>query len=328
MTLTLSMHTNNPKGIIKYQMKQKMKFFQISVLLFVFIQSLTFAQNNEIKTISIKGVITDFNGGIPYVSVGIEGKNIGTLTDSIGNYEIKITNQNLNDTLTFLCFGYETKKILIKTIKNNICNVILEKNKKIVELSEVVIIKKSPKRKKIILGKTNKTEEFGTTWGKREKGSEIARLIKVKNNTKFYLNTTNIYLSILKGKEIDLIVTIYEQDSLTMLPGKAIKREIVKLKLENIQVEEEFGNHINGWLKTDFSKYKLSFDKPFFVAYQSTRNILNFKQEIYYDTGASKSGCYIRTSNFHDWEKSNGFGYVINCEGSYIKKEKIGNLNL
>ena len=60
------------------------------------------AQNN-----SIKGTVSDNIGTMPGVNVIIKGTNIGTLTDSDGNFQITA---KTNDTLMFSYLGYISDK--------------------------------------------------------------------------------------------------------------------------------------------------------------------------------------------------------------------------
>ena len=85
------------------------------------------AQNN-----SIKGTVSDNIGTMPGVNVIIKGTNIGTLTDSDGNFQITA---KTNDTLMFSYLGYKSQEVPINN--RNTINIKLREDT--TTLSEVVV---------------------------------------------------------------------------------------------------------------------------------------------------------------------------------------------
>lgn len=54
---------------------------------------------------------------VSYVSIGIEGKNVGTMSDAEGNFVLPVTDAAGNaDTLLFSCVGYASRKIPVSEI--------------------------------------------------------------------------------------------------------------------------------------------------------------------------------------------------------------------
>ena len=54
---------------------------------------------------------------VPYVSIGIEGKNVGTMSDAEGNFVLPVADAAGNaDTLLFSCVGYAPRKIPVSEI--------------------------------------------------------------------------------------------------------------------------------------------------------------------------------------------------------------------
>ena len=85
------------------------KIFLIGCLL----QSIvSFAQEIEFK-----GVIMDsFNTPIPYVNIGILHKSIGTVSNDLGEFSLKLHESMKSDTIRISCFGFESKKIIVENI--------------------------------------------------------------------------------------------------------------------------------------------------------------------------------------------------------------------
>ena len=92
-----------------------MKAAYLSILLFLVSVLGVSAQNSSVV---LKGRVVDSSDGYPLigVSVIVEGKTGGAITDLDGNYEIKVPNQQCN--VTFSYVGYEDKVILYN-LKND-----------------------------------------------------------------------------------------------------------------------------------------------------------------------------------------------------------------
>ena len=86
-----------------------MKSFYLAIFLFLSSLLSASAQNSSIV---LKGKVVDSDDGYPLigVSVIVEGKTGGAITDLDGNYEIKVPKQQCN--VTFSYVGYEDKVIL------------------------------------------------------------------------------------------------------------------------------------------------------------------------------------------------------------------------
>lgn len=61
------------------------------------------------------GQLTDLESGLPiqYANIGIPGKNVGTVSNNMGLFEMELSDDFDNDTLCISCIGYESKKYLI-----------------------------------------------------------------------------------------------------------------------------------------------------------------------------------------------------------------------
>ena len=57
----------------------------------------------------VEGVVQDLNGKpIPYATIGIPDKNVGTYSFESGFFSLKIPADYLQDSLMFSCIGFET----------------------------------------------------------------------------------------------------------------------------------------------------------------------------------------------------------------------------
>lgn len=109
----------------------------------ILIPALTFSQTtatiNKNSTIITGSVIEEISHmPLPYINIGINGKPLGTVSNSTGNYSLTIFIENLKDSLQLSSVGYAVKRILIADlIRQN--NVPIELKRKPMTLAEVVV---------------------------------------------------------------------------------------------------------------------------------------------------------------------------------------------
>lgn len=109
----------------------------------ILIPALTFSQTtatiNKNSTIITGSVIEEISHmPLPYINIGINGKPLGTVSNSTGNYSLTIFIENLKDSLQLSSVGYAVKRILIADlIRQN--NVPIELKRKQMTLAEVVV---------------------------------------------------------------------------------------------------------------------------------------------------------------------------------------------
>lgn len=91
--------------------------------------------NSTIQKVELKGKVTDEKGGgLPGVSIKLKGSNVGTMSDSNGNYALTLPDGS--GTLVFSFVGFATQEIAIGN-RTSIIVVLKEENS---ALSEVVVV--------------------------------------------------------------------------------------------------------------------------------------------------------------------------------------------
>jgi len=90
-------------------------------------------KEKKLADIIVKGKVSDPQGGLPGVSVKVEGSSAGVTTDGQGNYTIKAPEDG---TLVFSFIGFNTKRVPVN--KRSTINVVLEAESK--ALQEVVVV--------------------------------------------------------------------------------------------------------------------------------------------------------------------------------------------
>lgn len=104
------------------------------------IYSTTFCYGQDKKDITIQGVVIDnYKETVPYAAIGIPKKYIGTSSNEDGGFLLKLSKNNLIDSLEVSSIGYKTFKIQVQDyIRKKQDTILIEED--IVSLSEVIIL--------------------------------------------------------------------------------------------------------------------------------------------------------------------------------------------
>ena len=200
----------------------------------------TNCSNLDSKPITLAGKVVDEQGApIPYANIGVFEKNIGTLSDPDGTFEITLPVQIANDSLIFSMVGFETKKILIKNLSTMTSPLLLRLNAKATVLNEITVSAKKLHRKVARLGWMGGKDgvlPLDTVMG----GGAVALLVEAPQ-VPFYIEKLQVRLMYNSKDTLKLRFHVYEFDSANRQPGKdLLTREIILTE-----------NKKFGWLRFD-----------------------------------------------------------------------------
>jgi len=207
------------------------------------------------ETIVLHGKIIDEStgDGIPFSTIEIMGKGIGTVANSDAVFSIKLSKINLNDTLSFRSLGYINKKFLVNSLEPENKNQIQLKPK-VYQLKEVII------ETNIV---SNKTVRLGTYKKKTRAGYHMNRWMQIsifmENNKNYKGIIKNVSYYILKSgnPKTPFRVRIYKRDKEKNCPGEELLKESLIVKPQKKQ----------GWFSVDVSKYNILIpEEGYFVA--------------------------------------------------------------
>jgi len=209
-------------------------------LIFILLVNFSYSQNSIIK-----GIILDknTNDSLPYVSIGILNKGIGTVSKSNGSFSLDTKNIQETDTVKFSFLGYKPLIFNIKTLKkilNNNPNLKMEEN--IENLDEVIIISKKDWKEKTLGSETKSTSM--TMGFSSNLGSELGRKINITKKQTHILKF-NAHVALNTYESIKLRLNFYTIKN--GLPNE-------KINTENIYVD--FIDK-SGSLTVNLEKYKL-----------------------------------------------------------------------
>lgn len=256
---------------------------------------LTFLIVGRIDAQELQGtVLGDNREPIPYVSIGIIGKNNGTISNLDGSFKIDLSNTNDTDILRFSSIGFETKDYTISKINNYPIEIILRE--KTYVLNEVVI------RNGI------NTYEFGNkkihngAWGfgSMKHGFEIAQLFR--NKKTIILDKFGFHLRSCGYDSLLFRINIYTNNK-----GKV--GEIINKAPIYVQTDKD-----SGWISKKLAKYKIFIKSDFFVAVEGIKGWNSMIKPTLEDVDVALSGntwipipiakTYFRFSSHAKWSKT------------------------
>ena len=203
-----------------------------------FIENADFPCSNKRMIIKGKTISWADQQPIPFVNIGIEGGNQGTLSDPDGTFEIMLDRQHLDDTLTFSSIGYGRLKKPIKDfIVKDAQPVIMEEEAML--LDEIVISRKNNFKKTRIghMGGDDGMLPFDTLQG----GAAVALLVE-SPKTGFFVDKLQFRLMYNSKDTLRFRLHFYAYDSIKDQPGEELLRKEVMLE----KADQRFG-----WVRFD-----------------------------------------------------------------------------
>lgn len=266
--------------------------------IFAFLLSIlgtTKAQESKLITGQVLGLDQQ---PLAFCTIGILGKDIGTVSSVDGLFEVEIPIDLVNDSLTFSFVGFKTERLPIHSMLDlNDNRVYLEEN--VIKLEEIVVSSKKPKIHEF--GYFKEAEVFLWLKGKTN-GAEIATLLSPSK--KIHLNTVSIEIENEERNEFQLLISIYEKSASSKLPGKQLLNKRVLVT----------SNQPDGWLDVDLSDQHLIINNPIYVSFKWV-DITNKSPKIGMNFKAERS--YLRVVALGEWNQY--LNPNIKASGTVIK---------
>lgn len=115
----------------------------LGLLLFLFVSVSGFASTpSNLEVVEFKGIVLDkeTRNPLPFANIYVSGTNISTVTNTEGEFVIKVDNENLNENIVFRFIGYKNRSILLSEFISFKGKIELEPIS--IELPEVSVISK------------------------------------------------------------------------------------------------------------------------------------------------------------------------------------------
>lgn len=220
------------------------------------------------------GQLTNLENGLPiqYANIGILGKNVGTVSNNMGRFEMELSNDFDNDTLCISCIGYESRTYLINNFKNifrNTEQIAIELTPKIYQLEEIIV--KPIDLETYTLGNFCEPDSpYGNSFPSKNLGTEIGVMIKPPEDVdKVYLKEFRFYVGEFTYNYFTVRLNVYNiKDG---LPDKNILNEqifidinstgeyIIDLQRKNITTTSNFFVSLEYFKIPDLHEGKLIF---------------------------------------------------------------------
>ena len=169
---------------------------------------------------------------LSYVNVGILNREVGTVTDSLGNFNLNVLEEFSNDTVRISMIGYESLELILSNIVKKKDTLKIRSKEQISELNEVVVSARAFKRR--TLGNKTESKFISTGFGYDQLGAEMGIKINIRKNPTF-VDAFNFMVSYnrLSAKSI-FRLNFYEVDK--RKPGKNILKDNILVAIEPKQM--------------------------------------------------------------------------------------------
>ena len=239
---------------------------------------------------------------LPYVNIGLLNKNIGTVSDETGYFELEVnTEQNSRDTLRFSMIGFETKSYTLNDfINQNEIEVYLTENS--TALDEVILSSKRKNYQTKILGNKTTSKALYAAFTSNKLGNEMGFIVRARKHP-MILKKFNISLVENDYGPIKFRLNIY--DVLNGLPNKT-------LLTDNLFIETE---ESSGIVSLDLTPYEIIIDQDFFIAIEWIEDLGPGK--LYFSGGFFGAPLFAREVSQGTWEKIGTASVGMNVEVRY-----------
>jgi len=253
----------------------------------------------------VKGRVVDSTGkAIPYVNIGIKEKNIGTVSDITGNFEIKITSSYLTEKLEISSIGYQHQVLALQQLASADSNKLIEIRLAATyqQLQDVVITPKELRVK--VLGNTTKSKFLSGGFSSSDLGAEAGTHIKIKRPS--HLEKVDFHISYNKLDSIKVRLNIYAMKNKEL--GENILPENVIINL---------GNKQTGNIEIDLSKYNLVAKDDILVALELVEVKGDAKSSVFVSSSILGTPTYYRETSQAKWKIYKGLSIGINITVKY-----------
>lgn len=152
---------------------------------------------------NLKGVVIDAgtNQPVPFVNIGVLDKNIGTVSDINGKFNLSLVGE---ETVRFSSIGYEPFAKVFKEDNLKLTILLIPST----TLLNEVIITGGNFGKEVILGHNIKTRSHSVGFGSRQLGTQIGALLKVRKPT--LIDKAHFIINRTSGDSLLYRVNIYD----------------------------------------------------------------------------------------------------------------------
>ena len=243
----------------------------------------------------LTGVVSDrkTNEPLPYVHIGVVGKNMGVISRDDGSYEIDVTTAHRDDMLAFSIIGFETRTYKIGELGSGKMDVQLTQRTYL--LKDVVVVRDT-KEKPVVrkLGRSTPTKTTSGQSGMREFGfgGEWGLRINTHGRT-YFVHDLHFHMRFNTVDSILFRVNMYRIED--NMPGESIlQRELFMIAKKKQK-----------WIVRDLQKENIQLDQDLIVTVEVVRVWFGNRGEnrMFFTMGAGyeEGRTYYRASSQAAW---------------------------
>ena len=287
-------------------------FFALIISTILAAPLVVFSQNIESgNNIRLHGIITDQQTKQPlgYASIGILDKPVGTISDSLGYFELIVGKEYLDDRLQVSMIGYYPVKMPIRELIKADGPLVINLTKKVTQLHEVIITNQF-KHTEIFGRQSSGVLLQASIIPKGDKAPTIGAESGLKIQAKHYpalLDNFNFYLSANNFKYIKFRLNIY-----------SLKNNFPDSLLFNKEILVSLNNYKTGWTKIDLTSYHMviNMDCAATLQWVDYNKDMVKEPQVLIPAGVSFSHvCYFRITSQDKWKSLKGnFSFYVTLE--------------
>ena len=222
--------------------------------------------------------------GIGFVNIGIVGKNIGTVSDELGNFMIDIDKTYDNDSIRFSMIGYKSVTYLVSQFKSDSIKSIYL-NPVSYELKEVKVIYR--KSREVTLGIPITSGNLISGFKYNDPGAEMGIKVDIKKKVK--LTDLHLNISVCTFDSVFYRLRIYQ-----------LVNEKGSINILNQSIYISFSKEkINKVVTIDLSKYSIVIEGSVLITLELYKNLGEGRLLFYSDF--ENGSTYHRKTSEGQW---------------------------
>ena len=250
-------------------------------------------QSKEDQVSTINGFVrmSNSNEPIPFVHIGVLGKNLGTISRPDGSYEINLAESSAQDSLVFSSIGFKKASFAISDLTESF-DVSLVEDIKI--LKEVLVTGKKQRTKTEKFGRIKPSKRTRGQNGLLDFGFGGEQGIRISTSQTYHLEEVSFHMRFNTVDSVLFRVNIYDigEDG---LPRNSLLNQ-------NQFVKSKKGQK---WIRKRLEDERLMIDQDIIVTYEVVQIWFNEKSNnaIYltFGEGFTEGGLYLRRSSMDKW---------------------------
>jgi hypothetical protein len=240
---------------------------------------------------------------IAYVNIGVEGMDIGTVSDNEGNFTLTLPDTLQSGRMRFSIVGYEAKTFELADFKKQ-APPIIRLQPLVFDLPSVAV--QSYKLKSKLLGCQAESPRIGGGFASNNLGSEVGLLIRTKRNPT-YLDDFNFCISKNQYDTLFFRLNVYEYKN--GLPERNILQQAIYITVTETK---------KGWVSVDLAPYNIVVQGDFVIALEWVADFTkggNIQQGLVFPIGLGHQ-LFARKTSQGNWRK-HPFGIGFNVTAKY-----------